>query len=698
MFGSCKAGIAAAVLTTLPSLSIAQQPENDDDSDTGETIVTATREPRLQFDTPVSTDIVDSDRIRERGYRTTPQALRDLPGVMVQETAHGQGSPFIRGFTGFRNQLLIDGIRLNNSVFREGPNQYWNTVDPLSVRRFELVRGPSSVLYGSDAIGGTLNAITKTPNTYGPGRNFGGNVYYRYATAEDSHIGRVEGSATNGTDFGVHMGLSAKSFGDISGGRDTGTQPNTGYDEWDADLKLEKFVDDKTRFVVAYQHVKQNNVPRTHRTIFAVPFAGTTVGSDLRHDLNQERQLAYAQLHGDDLDGPFDRYSLSLSWQEQSESRDRIRGSMAQDGQGLDVGTLGLFANFSTDTTIGRLTYGGDFYHDEVDSFSTTNPIQGPVGDEATYDLLGLFVQDEIEVNEELDVTLGARFNYAAADADSVSDPVTSNQIAVEDNWSSVVGSARFVYHLRPDTVNVFGGISQGFRAPNLSDLTRFNTARSNEFEIPSPNLDAEKYINYELGVKTREADTTTQVAVFYTDIQDQITRFPTGNVNGDGDAEITKDNIGDGYVYGIEVGAAHNLNRQWSMFGNLTFQDGETSTFPTSAPILVDEPISRLMPFTSQLGVRWDSEEGDLWAELVGIYAADADDLNTRDMGDTGRIPPGGTPSYLVFHARGGVRVNEHVSIDLAVENLTNEDYRIHGSGQNMPGLNFVLGLTFSR
>jgi len=86
-----------------------------------------------------------------------------VPGVMVQKTGHGQGSPYIRGFTGFRTLLMIDGIRLNNAVFRDGPNQYWNTVDPFSIERLEVVKGPSSVLYGSDAIGGTVNVITRGP-------------------------------------------------------------------------------------------------------------------------------------------------------------------------------------------------------------------------------------------------------------------------------------------------------------------------------------------------------------------------------------------------------------------------------------------------------------------------------------------------------------------------------------------------------
>ncbi|MFI5403929.1 MAG: TonB-dependent receptor, partial [Planctomycetota bacterium] len=126
-------------------------------------VVTATREEQKDIDVPYATAEIDEQTVERRSYRSTPQALRNTPGVMVQETSPGQGSPFLRGFTGFRTLFLIDGIRLNNSTFREGPNQYWATVDPLSVARYDVVMGPSSVLYGSDAIGGTVQAITKTP-------------------------------------------------------------------------------------------------------------------------------------------------------------------------------------------------------------------------------------------------------------------------------------------------------------------------------------------------------------------------------------------------------------------------------------------------------------------------------------------------------------------------------------------------------
>ncbi|MEW6073099.1 MAG: TonB-dependent receptor [Planctomycetota bacterium] len=660
------------------------------------TYVTATRSPHTSLETPYSTEAVGAERILCRAFRTMPQALQDLPGVLVQETALGQGSPYIRGFTGLRTTFLIDGIRLNNSVFREGPNQYWNTVDPLSVERLEIVKGPSSVLYGSDSIGGTVNAITRNPDTYGPGFRHGERILYRGATAERSHTGRIEVSTTSGDAFGLLAGGGLRDYGDVRGGPDVRTQPNTGYEEGDADVKVERFLDADTRLVLAYQRVRQNDVPRTHKTIYADPWEGTIAGTDLKRDLDQERDLAYVQLHGRSGGGWFDDYHVSLSWHRQAEEQNRIKGSGSHERQGFDVGTLGAVLQLGSPSPVGLLTWGLDLYHDSVDSFLDGNPIQGPVADDATYDLFGLYLQDEIAATERLTLTLGARLQLAAVDADRVQDPVTGEPISIDEAWGAAVGSARFLYRLHEDVRHLFGGVSQGFRAPNLSDLSRFDSARSNEFEIPAPGLDPERATSWELGIKEERAAVSGQAAVFYTALADQIVKYPTGNTNDEGDFEVTKDNLGDGYVWGIEVGSEWRFATRWSLFGNATYLEGKVDTYPTADPVEEREYIDRLMPPTARLGVRW--EEDGVWWEALAAWAGDADRLSPGDEADTERIPPGGTPGYAVFHAHGGWRVNEHVDVRLGLENLTDEDYRIHGSGLNMPGRSVVVGLILTR
>jgi hemoglobin/transferrin/lactoferrin receptor protein len=124
------------------------------------------------------------------------------------------------------------------------------------------------------------------------------------------------------------------------------------------------------------------------------------------------------------------------------------------------------------------------------------------------------------------------------------------------------------------------------------------------------------------------------------------------------------------------------------------TWIDGETLTFPTSSPIGQVEPIDRLMPTTWMTGLRWTSVDDRHWLELEVAHADRADRLSSRDRNDTQRIPVGGTPGYTVATLRGGWAISNHLSVTLALENLTDKNYRIHGSGLNEPGRNLVLSL----
>jgi hemoglobin/transferrin/lactoferrin receptor protein len=699
--------IAFPVLVALACVAAAGesgQPQRDEPRRSpftlDEIIVTASRHESDVFDLPYSADVFNFGYVQSRKMaRTVPEILAEDPTVMVQKTGHGQGSPFLRGFTGFRTLFLIDGIRLNNSVFRDGPNQYWNTVDAYSIERLEVVRGPGSVLYGSDAIGGTVNAIPRSREHFPDGFNWSRRLYTRVATAEGSIIGRVEVSGNVGQRLGLMMGLTLKDFGDLEGGRHVGIQEKTGYDEHDCDLKLEYRIDENRRLIFAHQHVRIDDAWRTHKTIYGISWHGTTVGDELERSLDQERDLTYVQYIADGLDGFAQSMKLTLSYQEQEEERFRVRTGDRIDRQGFTCRALGLGAQFSSDTPVGLLTYGVECYYDDVDSWKRTyNPdgsvksvaIQGPVADGAAYRLVGAYVQDEIAIAERLDAILGVRYTYAKADADRVQDPATGARIGLEDSWDNVVGSARLVYHAT-ENWNVWAGVSQGFRAPNLSDLTRLDTARTNEIETPSPGLDPENYVACEIGVKAQYPRTRFEIACFYTDIRDMIVRYPTGAII-DGDAEVQKANVGDGFVTGIEARADHKVTDTVSVFAGLGWMWGEVDTFPTSAQVKEREPMDRIPPVTGLAGARWEHPSRRVWVESVVRMADDQGHLSTRDKSDTQRIPPGGTPGYAVWDIRAGVRVTQGLRVSAAVENILDKDYRIHGSGLNEPGRNFIL------
>jgi hemoglobin/transferrin/lactoferrin receptor protein len=669
-------------------------------------VITATRTEKDTFDVPETVEVLDAEDLQTRHLsRTVPEALREVPGVLVQQTSHGQGSPYIRGFTGFRTLFLIDGIRLNNSVFRDGPNQYWNTVDPLTIDRLEVVKGTGSVLYGSDAIGGTVNAITRGFDPTGLDRSWQGRLYYRYASAEDAHVVRGEAGAAPGDDLvRIFAGVSWKDFGDVRGGRELGLQPKTGYDELDGDVKIEYRFDNDARLIFAHQEVEQDDAWRTHKTIFAKSWEGTDVGNEKRRSLDQSRRLTYLQYRGHDFAPPVDGLTMSLSWHTQEEEQFRIRSDGRSDRQGFDVDTLGVWLQVESDTPLGYWTYGAEWYRDDASSFLkkwaadgslSSVAVQGPVADDSTYDLAGLFVQDDVAVGDGVDLIVGGRYTYVHADANRFLDPVTGEAASLAKSWDTVVGSARVLWAVdEADHWHLFAGLSQEFRAPNLSDLTSSVEARSDEQEIPATDLDPERFLSGEVGLKARFARVACEASYFYTAIDGMIIRAPTGRVTDGGLREVTKLNSGDGFVHGVEVGGSFGLPGDLTAFGTFAWLEGEVDTYVTSDSPAVRAPISRLMPPTSTVGLRWEPEAKRGWLEGVVTVAGEADRLSPSDENDTQRIPPGGTPGYVVATIRGGLEIRDDLTLSAAVENVTDADYRIHGSGQNEPGTNFVIGI----
>lgn len=662
-------------------------------------IVTPSGFSQRSLDTPYVVDVIGDTEIRDLGLRSVPEALRYTPGIMVQKTGHGQGSPYIRGFTGFRNLFLIDGVRLNNSTFREGPNQYWNTIDPFAIERLEVIKGPASVVYGSDAIGGVVNAITHSPYGYSDQNNVAGRGILRYASNERSIGGRFELSPTFITEqdevLGVLMGGSFSDFGDLQGGSDVGRQSNTDYQQYAADVKLEYFVGDYARLLVAHQRFRQNNAPRTHSTVNGIAWEGLSVGSDRKRELDQERELTYVQLIADGIeDASINAFKIGFSWQDANEERDRITGGAAQRYDRVRVGTFGFFAQAQSEVSEQlTLTYGLDYYHDNVGSSSNTSTIQGPVADDATYDLLGVYLQGDLELNDRTTLVLGGRWNFAAADANQVQDPVTSLPISLDDSWNAFVGSARLTYDLTPDELILFGGVSQGFRAPNLSDLTRLDIARTNEIETPSPGLDPEYYTSFEVGFKGQGDNYGWQASYFYTLIDDQIVRFPTGVVIG-ANTEVTKANIGDGYVNGIELDGTYKPIDTVTLFANATWLLGEIDGLQTAGAPLTREYFTRNMPITVNFGARYDVPDSPLWLYGIVTIADDAEFLSSGDRRDTSRVPAGGTPGYAVLNLGGGWDVSENLQLTVTLENITNEDYRVHGSGVNGAGFGAIVSL----
>ncbi len=676
-------------------------------------IITATRIGQEASESTNSTTILDADFIRENTRRTLPDALQYTPGVLVQKTANGHGSPIIRGFTGRQNLLLVDGVRINNSTLRSGPVQYWNTVDPLSIERFELIRSQGSVLYGSDAVGGTLNAFTKSSDfrSRPDGESyFGGSTSYEYrSNGQGSHTGRLETEAGVGGKYGFWLGLSQKEFGDIEDSS-VGLMRDTGYPEEDLDFRFDYAINPESTLTFAHQYVNQDDISRWHRTLNNPGWNhgshAATAGTWNANTYDQERSLTYIRFAGSNpmADAFIKTWTATLSYQDvtDSEFQDRLpAGGTSIRRSNIDLQTIGTDLTLESKIGDGTLVYGFDFYHDMVNSSGSTNNNLGtkykenlPIADDSTYDLFGLFTQYQWNATDRLEITPGFRYTYAHAELGRFTDSTSTLRTDETQNWDSIVGSLRALYRV-DKSWNLFGGISEAFRAPNLDDLSGNLTSKASTPSLGSLDVEPEKFITYEVGARRNSDNLSIQTAVFYTQIKDVIAGVPSTPLPG---APTVTANGNDGYIYGIELEGSWRFQPQWTLSGFTSWQEGRNEIPSFVGGPTTSRPMTRQLPITGSLALRWTSQSEKYWIEGRVLAAAKEDRITTADQAaDAQRIPTGGTPGYLVNSVRAGWQVNEHLDLNCAIENITGEDYRNHGSGQNEVGFGVIIGARVS-
>ena len=663
--------------------------------------VTASRTVRPIQETPAIVSRIDARGIGEASYRSTPEILRDDPAIRVQKTSQGQGSPYIRGFTGFKTLMLVDGIRLNNSVFRSGANQYWATVDCYSLAALEVLKGPSSVLYGSDAVGGTVQALTYEPDYAAEGSiDYGTRLFTRLSSAERSVIGRAEGEVATSTSA-VHAGFTYKNFGDLEGGKHVGRQQKTGYQEYDYDIKAKVKLAGDRELVLAYQNVDQYDVWRTHKTIYGVSWHGTTIGTDLYRDFDQTRRLGYAQFRDNEQTLLYDSMRFTVFCQQQLEDQYASDKNSKKTWDGFDVVTPGVNLELQKETGYGTFVYGLDYSRDLVNAYNhgvSSSLIQGPVADDSNYDLAGIYVEDRIPIGSRFELTPGVRGTYAHAGVGDYYEvgpggTVYPNGVVgspFSKYWLDASANVRLSYFATEDkSLMFYNGLGQAFRAPNLSDLSSYRASKTKTQELPSPDVDPEHYLTYEIGSKYSKNGFSLQTAWYYTRMRDMI----ASTYEGTDPIFARSDNASDGYVQGAEVEAAYEIDRHWVVRGGIAWSEGYADT-PVNATTYIRDDNYRTAPLAGFAALRWRTSDKRFFAEFYNEAVDSEDRLSASEAagGDTSRVSKEGTAGYYVAGIRTGYQVTKNLNVGFMIDNILDKDYRVHGSGSNEAGRNFIL------
>jgi len=659
-----------------------------------ETAVTVTASRGLlqqDFDVPRSVSTTTHADIESRPYQLLPQVLREEPGILVQQTTTAQASPIVRGFTGQSNVYLLDGVRLNTSSWRSGPSQYFSWLDPAAVERIDIVRGPGSVQYGSDALGATFNVLTNVPSFTASGIRVGGSMEARLGTADRSRDGAID-LMLQAPRVAIRAGLGSRDVHALRAGRgrdshaaitrflglpsdtlgpslrDSGFMQSGGYAA--GSIRAGSRATVNTLFV----HQNQDGASRYDRIyggdgLYRSGFDPQTL------DFLSVRYRRQATVG-------FDELSAALSLNRQSDGRfEQTRPTAVLDAQRAVTTSYGY--QVEGGRRIGsrhRIGFGAEIYDEAIGASreqrdprtQATQRVRPDIPDGTDYTTAGVFVQDVAElVPGRLSVQGGLRYGrFAFATAADPALAVTSEHVAthaVTFDAGAVAGLTRQL-HL---VLNVI----RGFRAANSADLGSIGLSGGGGFEIsPStaaslggavgslagagavstgqavPALGPEVAYTYETGLKFQSSRVSASVTGFHIDYLDTIQRravvFPSTVVGAtiSGYTVVRQDENGLAYIAQDQrpIGTRVNVDR-----ARIRGFDAEATWRPTAGwrargyysvsngRLSTREFMRRMPPPLGGLALRWSAIDERRWLEGLVTFAQEQHRLNAGDLTD---------------------------------------------------------------
>ena len=624
---------------------------------------------------------IDKTLISSTWSRTGAEILENASGVWLQKTNHGGGAPIVRGLTGNQVLLMFDGIRLNNSIYRYGPNQYLSQINPSWVSQIDLKRGAGSVEYGSDALGGVINLQSRDARFTKGNQlriNFGTSIgtHYRFKNATEMTFTGL-GTFTS-QNFYVDAGYTVSNFGNLISGKPETLQPASGYREQAGQFKYAHKINENNVLTIAWFRDIQKEVGRTDKALS---------GYDEYHFDPQILDLGYARWSSTTTNRWVKKIEATVSYNRLDEDR-RIKKEKSET-RNLDsdlVHSLGAAVLALSEITPNWTADSGlEYYHDRVNSSAYHEDLlrairteyRGLYTDHSRMQSASVF-SNHIIRSRKTHVNIGARLNQTLIQGE---DEEFGN---FDVSPTALVGSAGINYELL-NGLALTASLNTGFRSPNINDISSFGLFDYG-FEVPAPELKPEKSLNTEVGIKLFRNRFSATIAAYQTNLFDLIVREKAWYLEDtvyNGERVYQKTNSERALIRGIEADAS------WIPLSRLLVEGFVTYTY--GKDLERGNPLRRIPPLFAQIKASYPVGDQII---ITGVMKAAGSQtrLSNGDIDDD-RIPDGGTPGWYCIDISGSW-VAEQWILSLHVLNLTNQDYRIHGSGLQQPGRGFLVKL----
>jgi hemoglobin/transferrin/lactoferrin receptor protein len=680
-------------------------------------------------------EVISARQIAQLNAQNTGDLLINTGNVFVQKSQQGGSSPVIRGFEASRVLLVVDGIRMNNAIYRAGHLQNVITVDQNSLERVEVLYGPASTLYGSDALGGVLLLRTKMPQLSSNEKaKWTGSAFTRYSTANDEKTAHFDLSI-GGEKFAWLQAYNYSNFGDMKMGTyypadypdfgrrsqyvaniggidsvvinpDDRVQRFSGYQQWDVTQKLLYRQNDRITHTLNLQHSNSTNVPRYDRL------------QDIRNGTlryaewyygPQTRYLAAYELNASSL-GFFNELKTNINYQYIRESRhqrdyrryDRLDNRLEK----LDV--IGFVVDGRKRWNQNEITIGIDGQLNDVRSSAFRKNMQTgaispldsryPNGkNHANY--FAAYAQHLVKFNNgKFILNDGIRLQTVSLRSSIVDNSFFNFPFTkIEQDNVAVTGNIGLIY-LPDNNFRANATISSGFRAPNVDDVARIfesNTA-SRQLIVPNPEIAPEYTYNFDLGVSQTIRNIRFEVTGFYTLFRKAIALSPY-QFNGEDSIQyngatvkvFANQNVNKAFVYGFNAALTADFSQAFRLYSTINYTYGRLQ--PKNA---AEVPLDHIPPVYGKTSLAFTHQIVN--AELYGLYNGwkKLKDYNPSGEDNAQYATKDGTPAWFTLNLKTTVNLMKELSLQFGVENIFDRNYRYFASGFSAPGRNFILAL----